>query len=104
MNKIELVVYGAETTCPSCVGMPSSTETFEWLQAAIDRKYEGHAISFVYVDIFNVGNESVERQDFAARVMDEDLFYPVIVVNGTIVGEGNPRLKDVYEEIEKLQN
>ena len=26
---------------------------------------------------------------------------PVVLVNGEIVGEGNPRLKDVYEEIEK---
>jgi disulfide oxidoreductase YuzD len=103
MSKIELVVYGAETTCPSCVGMPSSTETFEWLKAAIDRKYENHTISFVYVDIFNVEKEAEERQAFATRVIEEDLFYPVVVVNGTIVGEGNPRLKNIYEEIERLQ-
>jgi disulfide oxidoreductase YuzD len=103
VNKIELVVYGAETTCPSCVGMPSSTETFEWLKAAIDRKYEGHTISFVYVDIFHVEHEIEERQQFAARVIEEDLFYPVVLINDEIVGEGNPRLKNIYEEIEKLQ-
>ena len=32
--------------------MPSSTETFEWLQAAIGRKYEGqeNKFNFEYID------------------------------------------------------
>lgn len=99
---INIHVYGAKVVCASCVGMPSSTETFEWLQAAIGRKYEEQKekFRFDYVDIHEQ-QEDEEKQAFAERVIEEDLFYPVVLVNGEIVGEGNPRLKDVYEEIEK---
>jgi disulfide oxidoreductase YuzD len=29
------------------------------------------------------------------------LFYPVVVIEGSIVGEGNVRLKSVFHELEK---
>ncbi|UOY90978.1 YuzD family protein [Ectobacillus sp. JY-23] len=97
---VKISVYGAKVICASCVGMPSSTETFEWLQAAIDRKYPDHSFEFQYVDIFEE-QDNQEQREFAARVIEEDLFYPVVLVNQEIVGEGNPRLKDVYAEIDK---
>ena len=99
---VKVQVYGTKVICASCVGMPSSTETFEWLQAAIGRKYEGqeNKFNFEYID-FQEEQEDEEKKAFAERVVEEDLFYPVVLVNGEIVGEGNPRLKDVYEEIEK---
>ncbi|WP_416828532.1 YuzD family protein [Ectobacillus polymachus] len=97
---MKISVYGAEVTCASCVGMPSSKETYEWLQAAIGRKYPNYQFHFEYVNIFDPQVEE-EKRAFSQRVIDEDLFYPVVLVNGTIVGEGNPRLKDVYAEIEK---
>ncbi|CAM4332624.1 disulfide oxidoreductase [Bacillus manliponensis] len=99
---IHIDVYGAKVVCASCVGMPSSTETFEWLQAAIGRKYEGQEgkFCFDYIDIHEEQQDE-EKQAFAERVIEEDLFYPVVLINGEIVGEGNPRLKDVYGEIEK---
>lgn len=99
---VNVQVYGTKVICASCVGMPSSTETFEWLQAAIGRKYEGqeNKFNFEYID-FQEEQEEADKKAFAERVVEEDLFYPVVLVNGEIVGEGNPRLKDVYEEIEK---
>lgn len=99
---VNVQVYGTKVICASCVGMPSSTETFEWLQAAIGRKYEGqeNKFNFEYID-FQEEQEDEDKKAFAERVVGEDLFYPVVLVNGEIVGEGNPRLKDVYEEIEK---
>lgn len=99
---VNVQVYGTKVICASCVGMPSSTETFEWLQAAIGRKYEGqeNKFQFDYID-FQEEQEDEDKKAFAERVVEEDLFYPVVLVNGEIVGEGNPRLKDVYEEIEK---
>lgn len=99
---VNVQVYGTKVICASCVGMPSSTETFEWLQAAIGRKYEGqeNKFNFEYID-FQEEQEDEDKRAFAERVVEEDLFYPVVLVNGEIVGEGNPRLKDVYEEIEK---
>lgn len=99
---VNVQVYGTKVICASCVGMPSSTETFEWLQAAIGRKYEGqeNKFQFDYID-FQEEQEDEDKKAFAERVVEEDLFYPVVLVNGEVVGEGNPRLKDVYEEIEK---
>lgn len=99
---VNVQVYGTKVICASCVGMPSSTETFEWLQAAIGRKYEGqeNKFNFEYID-FQEKQEDEDKKAFAERVVEEDLFYPVVLVNGEVVGEGNPRLKDVYEEIEK---
>ena len=99
---VNVQVYGTKVICASCVGMPSSTETFEWLQAAIGRKYEGqeNKFNFEYID-FQEAQEDEDKKAFAERVVEEDLFYPVVLVNGEVVGEGNPRLKDVYEEIEK---
>ncbi len=98
-NKILVEVFGAEVICASCVGMPSSIETFEWLQAALQRKYPNMAFDFQYIDIFKVENN--EKEDFAERIRNDEFFYPVVLVNGSVVGEGNPKLKDVYQAIEQ---
>ena len=97
---VEIILYGADQLCPSCVNLPSSKETFEWLEAAISRKFPEHPVKMTYVDIFQPPNDS-EKGNFAKRVIDEDLFYPVVVIKDKIVGEGNPRLKTIFAELEK---
>jgi disulfide oxidoreductase YuzD len=99
-NEVEIVLYGAQTLCPSCVNLPSSKETFEWLEAAITRKFPQQPFKMTYVDIYEPSGEE-EKVNFAKRVMEEDLFYPVVVIKGKIVGEGNPRLKTIFTELEK---
>lgn len=99
-QEVEIYVYGAEIICASCVNLPSSKETYEWLEAAISRKFPEQPFTIRYIDIFNPPNEEAIQQ-FAERVIEEDLFYPVVTIDDKIVGEGNPRLKDVYEEMEK---
>lgn len=99
-SEVEIVLYGAEHLCPSCVNLPSSKDTFEWLDAAIARKFPGQTVKMTYVDIFQPQGES-EKADFAQRVIDEDMFYPVVVIDGKVFGEGNPRLKTIYAELEK---
>ncbi|MGA9173061.1 MAG: DUF1462 family protein, partial [Thermoactinomyces sp.] len=37
MKPIEVLVYGAEQLCASCVNLPSSRETATWLSAALGR-------------------------------------------------------------------
>jgi disulfide oxidoreductase YuzD len=96
---VEIILYGAEQLCPSCVNLPSSKETFEWLGAAISRKFPEQPIKMTYVDIFQPPNDS-EIENFAKRVIEEDLFYPVVVIKDKIVGEGNPRLKTIFAELE----
>ncbi|AST93134.1 disulfide oxidoreductase [Sutcliffiella cohnii] len=100
MKQIEIEVYGAEVLCPSCVNLPSSKETYEWLQAAVERKFPKQPFTISYIDIYNPPTEE-EKKQFAEKVVEEDLFYPVVVINGEIVGEGNPKLKAVYAEMEK---
>ncbi|WP_223701452.1 YuzD family protein [Sutcliffiella deserti] len=100
-KKVEINVYGAEVLCPSCVNLPSSKETYEWLQAAVARKYPNQPFTISYIDIFQAANCEEEKKEFASRVVEEEMFYPVVVINGEIVGEGNPRLKTVYAEMEK---
>jgi disulfide oxidoreductase YuzD len=99
-KNVEIVVYGADQLCPSCVHLPSSKETFEWLEAAISRKYSNHPFTITYVDIYNPPNEE-EKSKFAERVIDEEMFYPVVLLEGKIVGEGSPRLKTIFAEMEK---
>ncbi|KYD18631.1 MAG: DUF1462 domain-containing protein [Caldibacillus debilis] len=99
-KKVEIVVYGAEQICPSCVNLPSSRDTFEWLQAAIARKFPGQPFAIEYVDLFNPPDEGKKRA-FARKVIEEDMFYPVVVIEDRVVGEGNPRLKEIFAELEK---
>jgi disulfide oxidoreductase YuzD len=100
-TEVEIVVYGAEQLCPSCVNLPSSKETFEWLEAALTRKFPNQPFKIAYVDIHHPPKES-EKEIFAKRVIEEDMFYPVVVIKDKIVGEGNPRLKTIFAEFEKL--
>ena len=99
-QEVEIVVYGAEQLCPSCVNLPSSKETFEWLEAAIARKFPDQPFRMTYVDIYQPNGES-EKLNFAKKVVEEDMFYPVVVIKEKIVGEGNPRLKTIFLELEK---
>jgi disulfide oxidoreductase YuzD len=99
-STVEIILYGAEQLCPSCVNLPSSKETFEWLEAAISRKFPDQHFKMTYVDIYQPPQES-EKEAFAKRVIEEDLFYPVVVIKDKIVGEGNPRLKTIFNEMEK---
>jgi disulfide oxidoreductase YuzD len=101
IKKVEICVYGAEVLCPSCVNLPSSKETYEWLEAAIARKFPNQPFTITYIDITNPPVDDTEKQTFSERVIKEDMFYPVVVIEGEIVGEGNPKLKVISAELEK---
>lgn len=94
-KKVEVIVYGAEQLCASCVHLPSSKDTFEWLQAAISRKFSNQAITFSYVDIYSPPQVAVIRE-YAKKIIEEDMFYPVVIINGEVVCEGNPSLKSIF--------
>ncbi|MGE6257555.1 YuzD family protein [Heyndrickxia sporothermodurans] len=99
-KQVEIIIFGAEIICASCVNLPSSKDTYEWLEAALSRKYPNQPVNIRLVDIYNPPQEE-EIKNFAERVIDEDMFYPVVTLEGNIVGEGNPRLKTIYLEMEK---
>ncbi|WKA56032.1 YuzD family protein [Planococcus shixiaomingii] len=99
-KELTIEVYGTEVICASCVNAPSSIDTYEWLEAAISRKYKDQPFSITYVDIEKPQTEE-HKQDYAQRILDDEFFYPLVLVEGEVVGEGYVQLKPVYKELEK---
>ncbi|WP_010647332.1 YuzD family protein [Oceanobacillus massiliensis] len=99
-EKVMITVYGAEQICASCVGAPGSKDTYEWLQAAIGRKYIDDAITYEYIDINQPPDEEKHKQ-FVEQIVEEDLFYPIVFVNDEMVAEGIPQLKTIYKSLDK---
>ncbi|MFP5180311.1 YuzD family protein [Bacillus altitudinis] len=101
MNKtVDLYVYGRDVLCASCVNLPSSKDTFEWLDAALKRKYPNQPFCITYIDIEHPP-ENERQKELSERILDDEFFYPLVLVEDQIVGEGNPKLKDIYQEMEK---
>jgi disulfide oxidoreductase YuzD len=99
-KNISIFFYGTEQICGTCMNLPSSKDTCEWLEAAVLRKFPHQSFTFEYIDIFSPPNDELKKE-MAARVMEEDLFYPVVFIENQIVAEGNPRLKTILQDIEK---
>ncbi|RXT05741.1 DUF1462 family protein [Ammoniphilus sp. CFH 90114] len=97
---VEIIVYGAEELCASCLNAPSSRETASWLEAALNRVYDKEAIKVRYVDIHQPSSD--EEKEFSTRVLEEDLWYPVVVIKGNVITEGNPDLKVIYKKLDEL--
>ncbi|MEE1130508.1 MAG: YuzD family protein [Caryophanon sp.] len=94
-------IYGADILCASCVNAPSSKDTYEWLDAAIRRKYPEYSFIIRYIDI---ENEQLDERDanYAARIEDEEFFYPLVLINDEVIGEGYIQLKPVFQKLEEL--
>ncbi|CAH0252670.1 hypothetical protein SRABI96_03217 [Peribacillus sp. Bi96] len=99
-KEIEIEVYGAEQICSSCVNLPSSKDTCEWLEAALTRKFPEQKFKISYIDMYNPP-EKMNQKSFAAKMIEEDLFYPLVRIEDEIIAEGNVRLKKVVETMEK---
>lgn len=100
-KNINIQVYGAEQICASCVNLPSSKDTCEWLEAALKRKFPNQPFSIRYIDIYNPPSSELERT-FALKMIEEDLFYPLIRIENEIVAEGNVRLKTIVDKMEQF--
>ena len=94
-------IYGAEVICASCVGAPSSKDTYEWLEAAISRKYPEQAFTIEYIDIFETPVEG-KKAEVAEQVRNDEYFYPLVLINDEMIGEGHIQLKPVFSSLEKL--
>ncbi len=100
-KKINIQVYGAEQICASCVNVPSSKDTYEWLEAALKRKFPNQPFSISYIDIYNPPSSEKERE-FALKMIEEDLFYPLVRIEKEIVAEGYVRLKAIVDKMEQF--
>ncbi|MFA1642869.1 YuzD family protein [Chryseomicrobium aureum] len=100
MKEITLTVYGADVICASCVNAPSSKDTYEWLEAAIARKFDGHKIQFRYVDIEKTSERDVDAE-YIEQIQNDELFYPLVTIEDEVIGEGYIQLKPVYSALEQ---
>lgn len=101
MDRYTVTVYGAEEKCASCVHLPSAKEMFEWLEAAITRKFPSHHFTFQYIDIDDE-NHDTEHEKYVQAILQDEYFYPLVTIEGEVVAEGNPNLKDIFAKIEDL--
>jgi len=101
-NSIPVIeIFGADIICASCVNAPSSKDTYEWLEAALSRKYPNQPFTIRYIDIESPLTDARE-QDYASRIQQDDFFYPLVLINDEVVGEGYIQLKSVTDKLESL--
>jgi disulfide oxidoreductase YuzD len=103
MNILQPIIeiYGADVICASCVNAPSSKDTYEWLEAAISRKYPQQPFTIHYIDI-EQPLENVRHLHYATQIQEDAFFYPLVLINDEVVGEGYIQLKPVFEKLEAL--
>ena len=94
-------IFGADIICASCVNAPSSKDTYEWLEAAIKRKYPNQPFTIRYIDIESPLTDDREK-DYALRIQDDEFFYPLVLINDEVVGEGYIQLKPVTDKLDSL--
>ncbi|MFY3790541.1 YuzD family protein [Ureibacillus sp. MALMAid1270] len=100
-NNTIIEVYGAEVICASCVNAPSSKDTYEWLQAAIDRKYPNQPYTIRYIDIEQPLTDDRDKE-WAERIQNDEFFYPLVLINNEVIGEGYIQIKPVFSALENL--
>ena len=99
-NNISIEIFGANVICASCVNAPSSKDTFEWLEAAISGKYPNQNFEIEYIDInSDITNDRLKR--IAKQVQNDEYFYPLVMIDEVMIGEGHIQLKPIFAELEK---
>ncbi|WP_339254561.1 YuzD family protein [Sporosarcina sp. FSL W8-0480] len=99
-QKVKIEIYGADIICASCVNAPSSKDTYEWLQAAIARKYPGQPFDIDYIDIESEIEDSAQKE-IAEQILNDEYFYPLVRIGEEVIGEGYIQLKPVFNALEK---
>lgn len=102
MNKVSVVVYGADVNCASCVNAPSSRNTYEWLQSILERKYPDIQFEYTYIDIEkDTENLSDHDQQYIEQINEDELFYPLVTMNDEYVTDGYVQLKPITRFIDE---
>lgn len=100
-KQAKIEVFGANIICASCVNAPSSKDTYEWLEAAVRRKYPKQPFTIEYIDI-DTRQEDERKSTIAEKVRNDEYFYPLVMINEEMIGEGHIQLKPVFSSLEKL--
>lgn len=76
---------------------PLFEDTCEWLEAALTRKFPEQPFKISYIDMYNPP-ETLKQKSFAEKMIEEDLFYPLVLIEDEIIAEGNVRLKKWWKQ------
>lgn len=99
---MNVVVYGADVVCASCVNAPSSKETYEWLQSILQRSFPDLDFNYVYKDIQAKDDIITDYDDYIVQQIDEDeLFYPTLVINDEVVADGYIQYQQIKHFIQQ---
>ena len=99
-SHVKIEVYGADVICASCVNAPSSKDTYEWLEAAISRKFPNQPFEIAYIDIDQELTDAREIE-IAEKIRNDEYFYPLVMIDEEMTGEGHIQLKPVFTKLEK---
>ncbi|ARJ51378.1 YuzD family protein [Staphylococcus lutrae] len=105
MEKVSVVVYGAEVICASCVNAPSSENTYDWLKTLLPRKYPNIHFEYTYIDIMGADDGLTDHdQHYIEQIQNDELFYPLVTMNDEYVADGYIQLKPIKRFIEERFN
>lgn len=93
-------VYGREIACASCVNAPGSTETYEWLQAILNRKYPDADFNFNFIHLDNSENLTDFDESVIEQINEDELFYPLVSINDEVLQDGHIKIKPIQKWIE----
>ncbi|TDM27068.1 DUF1462 family protein [Macrococcoides caseolyticum] len=98
---INVIIYGADVVCASCVNAPTSKDIYDWIQPNLKRKFPGLTFNFSYIDINNSSNLTDHDENIIEQINNDELFYPLITMDDEIVADGYIQLPQVTKFVEQ---
>ncbi|PKE60982.1 YuzD family protein [Macrococcoides caseolyticum] len=98
---INVIIYGADVVCASCVNAPTSKDIYDWIQPNLKRKFPKLTFNFSYIDINNSSNLTDHDENIIEQINNDELFYPLITMDDEIVADGYIQLPQVTKFVEK---
>ncbi|WP_414054097.1 YuzD family protein [Macrococcus equi] len=98
---INVIIYGADVVCASCVNAPTSKDIFDWIQPNLNRKFPELEFNYSYIDIHQTENLTDHDENIIEQINNDELFYPLITMNDEIVADGYIQLPQVTNFVEE---
>ncbi|ARQ03985.1 YuzD family protein [Macrococcoides caseolyticum] len=98
---INVIIYGADVVCASCVNAPTSKDIYDWIQPNLKRKFPELTFNFSYIDINNSSNLTDHDENIIEQINNDELFYPLITMDDEIVADGYIQLPQVTKFVEQ---
>lgn len=98
---INVIIYGADVVCASCVNAPTSKDIFDWIQPNLNRKFPELEFTYSYIDIHQTENLTDHDENIIEQINNDELFYPLITMNDEIVADGYIQLPQVTKFVEE---